>query len=218
MANRSDIAVLTFCPHSHTNRWMINCIQGFGAECADVWAMALILYLLCFSLTGIEALKQATRRYARKQNKWVRNRFLKSKEIFNCNKWLSIIRIKAASFLTIVCASFALCCCPYLVYNCEPKADLNFCGAPYTVAWAIAGCTPPRKCNMMLCGDVDLNNFDWSAWRHHISSYTFLDGPSSLGRSEISCVNLNTSLKKKTPWAAHTAIYGQAKAFYSSVI
>uniref|UniRef100_A0A672R146 tRNA dimethylallyltransferase n=1 Tax=Sinocyclocheilus grahami TaxID=75366 RepID=A0A672R146_SINGR len=30
-------------------------------------------------IKGIESLKQATRRYARKQNKWVRNRFLKSK-------------------------------------------------------------------------------------------------------------------------------------------
>ncbi|XP_072532135.1 tRNA dimethylallyltransferase isoform X3 [Salminus brasiliensis] len=29
-------------------------------------------------LKGVEALKQATRRYARKQNKWVRNRFLKT--------------------------------------------------------------------------------------------------------------------------------------------
>lgn len=30
-----------------------------------------------FLLSGIEALKIATRRYARKQNKWVRNRFLR---------------------------------------------------------------------------------------------------------------------------------------------
>lgn len=40
--------------------------------------MGLILYL-SVPLAGIEALKQATRRYARKQNKWVRNRFLKRK-------------------------------------------------------------------------------------------------------------------------------------------
>uniref|UniRef100_A0A3Q2XKR6 tRNA dimethylallyltransferase n=1 Tax=Hippocampus comes TaxID=109280 RepID=A0A3Q2XKR6_HIPCM len=33
--------------------------------------------LLSISLLGVEALKTATRRYARKQNKWVRNRFLK---------------------------------------------------------------------------------------------------------------------------------------------
>lgn len=30
-------------------------------------------------LSGIEALKQVTKRYARKQNRWVKNRFLSSK-------------------------------------------------------------------------------------------------------------------------------------------
>lgn len=45
----------------------------------STWCGHHILILLFTSLTGVESLKQATRRYARKQNKWVRNRFLKSK-------------------------------------------------------------------------------------------------------------------------------------------
>lgn len=42
-----------------------------------VLTFVFIFYCLCFK--GIQALKQVTKRYARRQNKWVRNRFLRRK-------------------------------------------------------------------------------------------------------------------------------------------
>ncbi|KAK3532446.1 hypothetical protein QTP86_018083 [Hemibagrus guttatus] len=62
---------------------------------------------------GIEALKQATRRYARKQNKWVRNRFLKrpgtsvppvySLDVTNVSLWEQMVLTPALDILDSLC-------------------------------------------------------------------------------------------------------------------
>ncbi|KAK3511908.1 hypothetical protein QTP70_027669, partial [Hemibagrus guttatus] len=63
--------------------------------------------------TCIEALKQATRRYARKQNKWVRNRFLKrpgtsvppvySLDVTNMSLWEQMVLTPALDILDSLC-------------------------------------------------------------------------------------------------------------------
>ncbi|XP_027031818.1 tRNA dimethylallyltransferase isoform X1 [Tachysurus fulvidraco] len=64
-------------------------------------------------IKGIEALKQATRRYARKQNKWVRNRFLKRPgtsvppvyglDVTNVSLWEQTVLTPALDILDSLC-------------------------------------------------------------------------------------------------------------------
>lgn len=50
---------------------------ALSSVCSVALTFVFIFYSLCFK--GIQALKQVTKRYARRQNKWVRNRFLRRK-------------------------------------------------------------------------------------------------------------------------------------------
>lgn len=65
--------------------------QSVGFFCLFVLSsLHFVLHLttsLFFTPSGIEALKIATRRYARKQNKWVRNRFLR-REYHSPMQWV----------------------------------------------------------------------------------------------------------------------------------
>lgn len=51
--------------------------SALSSVCSVALTFVFIFYSLCFK--GIQALKQVTKRYARRQNKWVRNRFLRRK-------------------------------------------------------------------------------------------------------------------------------------------
>lgn len=42
-----------------------------------------IIVIHCFTISGVEDMKVVTHQYARKQTKWVINRFLRRKQIMN---------------------------------------------------------------------------------------------------------------------------------------
>ena len=137
--------------------WLISRLLGWVGLPFGMAKVLRGLYLLY--LSGIEALKQVTKRYARKQNRWVKNRFLSSKspvftyplglfpledgcpyltQMMNFSFW-TCFKIGNLTWVGVYCISD----CPG-VFPCDVSEDRSFqwrvCCMPWTHACWLLTC------------------------------------------------------------------------------